>query len=157
MPGAALDRNGLTDRQEKFAQHIALDGMSQYAAYCAAFDCPTAKRDTIDKKASALAKKNEVKRRIEVLRGKKTEKIIEKAAEKGIRTKEESLRRLMEIADGAFEDTLTTRQWQAAAAARNTAIKAEQQLSKMLGYDAAEKIDATVTITLAAELEEFAE
>lgn len=147
----------LTPKQEKFAQFIAIEGMSQYDAYKTAYNPESASRKTIDNKAYEMAKKPEIRARIEELRGRSADKMAEKIAEKSIRTKEESLRRLMDIADGAFADTLTTRQWQAAAAARNTAIKAEQQLSKMLGYDAAEKIDATVTITLAAELEEFAE
>lgn len=155
MPRAALDKNGLTVQQEKFAQCIALNGMSQYDAYRTAYNTSATKK-TINSRASELVRKSNIAARIDELRGKKAEKEVEIAAEKGIRTKEQSLRRLTEIADNAYNDTFC-KNWQAQAAARNTAIKAEQQLSKMLGYDAAEKIDATVTITLAAELEEFAE
>lgn len=157
MPRRTADKNGLTLNQERFAQCIAVEGMSQYQAYITAYNPESASRKTIDNKAYELSKKPTIRARIDELREKKAEKVIEIAAEKSIRTKEESLRRLTDIADGAFEDTLNCKNWQAQAAARNTAIKAEQQLSKMLGYDAAEKIDATVTITLAAELEEFAE
>lgn len=41
--------------------------------------------------------------------------------------------------------------------AANVSLRASERLSKLLGYDAEEKVDSTITIKLSPEVEEYAE
>lgn len=58
----------LTDKQEKFAQAVALEGMSLSDAYRSAYDTARMKDKTINERASVLAKDNKIKTRIAELR-----------------------------------------------------------------------------------------
>jgi phage terminase small subunit len=58
----------LTDKQEKFAQAVALEGMSLSDAYRSAYDTARMKDKTVNERASVLAKDNKVKTRIAELR-----------------------------------------------------------------------------------------
>lgn len=58
----------LTDKQEKFAQAVALEGMSLSDAYRAAYDTSRMKDKTINEKACVLAKDGKITARINELR-----------------------------------------------------------------------------------------
>ena len=58
----------LTPKQEKFAQNIALEGMTQSDAYRSAYDAKKMADKTINEKASLLASKDNVRARIKELR-----------------------------------------------------------------------------------------
>lgn len=62
-------RDMLTDKQEKFARAIALDGMNQSDAYRACYDTETENQKTVWDNASQLANSTEVAQRIAELRG----------------------------------------------------------------------------------------
>lgn len=67
----------LTDKQEKFAQAVALEGMSLSDAYRSAYDTARMKDKTINERASVLAKDNKIATRIFELRDTlATEKIM---------------------------------------------------------------------------------
>lgn len=59
----------LTDKQERFAQCIALDGMNQSEAYRECYNTENMQESTIWEKASIEANKDKVKTRIDELRG----------------------------------------------------------------------------------------
>ena len=58
----------LTDKQEKFCQAVALEGMSLSDAYRSAYDAERMKDKTINEKACVLAKQDNITARIEELR-----------------------------------------------------------------------------------------
>lgn len=58
----------LTDKQEKFAQAVALEGMSLSDAYRSAYDTSKMKDKTINEKASRLAADGNIGARIDELR-----------------------------------------------------------------------------------------
>lgn len=58
----------LTDKQEKFAQCVALEGMSLSDAYRSAYDTSRMKDKTVNERASVLAKDNKIRARIDELR-----------------------------------------------------------------------------------------
>lgn len=58
----------LTDKQEKFAQGVALEGLSLSDAYRAAYDTSRMKDKTINERASVLAKDSKIATRIAELR-----------------------------------------------------------------------------------------
>ena len=58
----------LTDKQEKFAQAVALEGMSLSDAYRSAYDTARMKDKTINEKASRLAADGNIGARIDELR-----------------------------------------------------------------------------------------
>lgn len=58
----------LTDKQEKFAQAVALEGMSLSDAYRSAYDTARMKDKTINEKASILAKDDKITARVAELR-----------------------------------------------------------------------------------------
>ena len=57
----------LTQKMERFARGVALEGLSYSAAYVMAYDTEKMAPDTINKKASELAKHGEVAARIKGL------------------------------------------------------------------------------------------
>lgn len=59
---------GLTAKQERFAQNIALKGMNQSAAYAEAYDAGKMTPETITSRASELAAHSGVAARINVLK-----------------------------------------------------------------------------------------
>lgn len=65
-----MSRNTLTDKERIFALAVA-DGKTQYEAYQIAYDTNTERRNTVDKNASLIANKPEVKEYIEELRTRK--------------------------------------------------------------------------------------
>jgi phage terminase small subunit len=58
----------LTDKQEKFAQAVALEGMSLSDAYRAAYNTKNMKDKTVNEKACLLSKQGNITARIEELR-----------------------------------------------------------------------------------------
>lgn len=58
----------LTDKQEKFAQSVALEGMCLSDAYRSAYDTSRMKDKTINEKASRLAADGNIRARIDELR-----------------------------------------------------------------------------------------
>lgn len=58
----------LTDKQEKFAQAVALEGMSLSDAYRSAYDTARMKDKTVNEKACVLAKQDNITARIDELR-----------------------------------------------------------------------------------------
>jgi phage terminase small subunit len=58
----------LTDKQEKFCQAVALEGMSLSDAYRSAYDTSKMKDKTVNEKACVLGKKDNITARIEQLR-----------------------------------------------------------------------------------------
>jgi len=84
----------LTDKQEKYVQGL-LKGLSQRQAYKAAYNAKNMKDNTIDRKASEILKKDYVKARYDVLRG----KVVQMAEDKAIFTVESVLNDLKDIID----------------------------------------------------------
>ena len=60
--------NGLTDKQEAFAQGVAVEGLSQAQAYRNAYDTTKASRQTVINNASELARREDVGARIAELK-----------------------------------------------------------------------------------------
>ena len=58
----------LTDKHEKFAQAVALEGMSLSDAYRSAYDTARMKDKTVNEKACVLAKQDNITARIDELR-----------------------------------------------------------------------------------------
>lgn len=58
----------LTDKQEKFCQAVALEGMSLSDAYRSAYETKNMKDKTVNEKACVLAKEDKITARIEELR-----------------------------------------------------------------------------------------
>jgi phage terminase small subunit len=58
----------LTDKQEKFCQAVALEGMSLSDAYRSAYSTGNMKDKTVNEKACVLAKEDKITARIEELR-----------------------------------------------------------------------------------------
>ncbi len=60
--------NNLTAKQEKFCQNIAKGEMTQYAAYCDAYNAENMQDDTIYVKASQMCDEDKISIRIKELR-----------------------------------------------------------------------------------------
>lgn len=89
-----VNKNGLTDKQEKFVNEL-IKGKSQRAAYRNAY--PNAKKwknETVDSKASTLLKNGKVKERYEQLK----EKVTKNAENKAIISAEKIIDELANIA-----------------------------------------------------------
>ena len=87
----------LTPKQEKFAQAIALEGMSQSDAYRSAYDTAKMKDKTINEKASLLASKGNIRTRIKELR--------DTLASPNIMTAQERLKWLTTLIESETETT----------------------------------------------------
>ena len=113
--------DGLTPKQEKFAQCVA-DGMSQADAYRSAFNVrPTTKPETIQANASRLMSDSTVSARVAELR--------QQLSEKAIWTREMSVQALIGVLSSpeSHKDT----------------IAAVKELNAMHGYNAPSKLDVT--------------
>lgn len=136
----------LTKKQEEFARLVALDGLNYSDAYRKVYDTQ-ATPSVLWANACKVAKNDKVATRIKEL--------IENQLKEQLRTKEESARRLAKISDQAFAESLSEQTWQGRASARATAIKAEQQLGKIMGFETPTKIESKIEIIFADEIEEF--
>lgn len=136
----------LTDKQERFAQLIA-SGMAASAAYRQVYNTAGSKEGSVWTNASKLANDEKV-----VLRVKELQKECNKLQ---LRTREQSLKRLIDISEECYKAAKSEKKWTAKNSCFTTALKAEAQISKMCGFDAAEKVDATISITLSSELDEY--
>lgn len=112
----------LTDKQERFAQCIALEGMNQSDAYRTAYNTENMQESSIWEKASVEANKDKVKSRIAELRGECVSPKIMSAIER-----KEWLTSLIESIEEKTENR----------------IKAIDILNKMCG-EYVQKIEATV-------------
>jgi phage terminase small subunit len=110
----------LTDKQERFAQCIALEGMNQSDAYRECFDTENYKPESIWVEASKLANSPNVVQRIKELK--------DKVVSPKIMSAKERREKLTELAQG--EDA-------------NVVMKAIDLLNKMDG-EYVQKIEATV-------------
>jgi len=90
----AARKNKLTDKQEKFVQNLLL-GQSQREAYKNSYNANKMKDNTIDRRASEIANKSEVKARLDELHG----KVRQKAEDKAIFTAEGILQDLRDLID----------------------------------------------------------
>lgn len=70
----------LTAKQQRFAELVALEGMTQADAYRTAYAAENMKAETIRKRASELMSNGDVTGMVESLKAKKAEKVVEKAA-----------------------------------------------------------------------------
>ena len=113
--------DGLTPKQEKFAQCVA-DGMSQADAYRTAFDVGAkTKPETVRKRASELMENGDVSGMVAKLR--------QQLSEKAIWTREMSVQALIGVLSSpeSHKDT----------------IAAVKELNAMHGYNAPSKLDVT--------------
>ena len=85
----------LTPKQEAFVQGV-VSGKSQYQAYRDAYDCKTASRATIDRKATALAGRDTIRTRISQLKG----RALKKAEDEAVDMRAYIIKRYQEIASG---------------------------------------------------------
>ena len=72
----------LTEKQERFAQAVALEGMTYSDAYRSAYDTKRMSNKTINEKASVLASEDKITARITELRGNLVGKKIMTAQER---------------------------------------------------------------------------
>ncbi len=120
----------LTDKQEKFAQAVALDGMSLSDAYRSAYDTARMKDKTINERASVLAKDSKIKTRIAELR--------ETLASPKIMTAQERLEWLTKIVQDENEQI------------RNR-LSASDQMNKMQG-EYVTKVEGNLNVTKLEDL-----
>jgi hypothetical protein len=126
---------GLTPKQERFAQAVA-DGMTQADAYRVAFDvAPTTKPETIHKRASELMADGDVSGRVAELR--------QKLEQKALWTREMSVKALV-------------RAYQKAESKENATgmTAAVRELNAMHGYNEPQRIDVT-TREIPTSINEF--
>lgn len=139
----------LTKKQEAFAQLVAR-GETATAAYRQVYNySPTRKVEEIWCEASKIRNNAKVAQRIKELQ-KESNKLQ-------LRTREQSLKRLIDISEQSYQAALLEKKWTAKNSCFTTALKAEAQIAKMCGFDAAEKVDANITITLSEELDDYAD
>jgi phage terminase small subunit len=113
----------LTPKQEAFAQAVA-DGNTQADAYRIAFDVkPSTKPETVQANASRLMADSMVSARVAELRS--------NLAEKALWTREDSVRRLRDIALGGAETK------------DSDSVSAIKELNSMHGWNSPQKIDHT--------------
>ena len=86
---------GLTTKQEIFVQRL-IEGNSQREAYKFAYEADNMKNETIDKRASELFSKGEIKGRYEEL--------LEEHKQKALYTREEAVNDLIWLKEKARED-----------------------------------------------------
>lgn len=137
----------LTKKQEAFAQLVAR-GETATAAYRQVYNA-SSKAEQVWTEASNVRKNSKVAKRIEELQ-KESNKLQ-------LRTREQSLKRLIDISEQSYQAAILEKKWTAKNSCFTTALKAEAQIAKMCGFDAAEKVDANITITLSDELNDYAD
>jgi hypothetical protein len=123
----AVNAAGLTDKQEKFAQHVA-EGKSQHEAYKTAYNCKTMSRKCIDENASRLMANSKVSARVSQLKRIVDFVATQRMAESVIWTRQMSIDGLCSI----FKDP------EAPHSARVAALK---EINAMHGYNEATKIN----------------
>lgn len=121
----------LTPKQEKFAQGIALEGLTQADAYRSAYDTEKMKDKTINEKASLLASKDNVRARIQELR--------DSLVSPKIMTAQERLEWLTTIIKSEAETT-------------RDKLSASDQMNKMQG-EYTQKIEAEVSNAISINIE----
>lgn len=121
----------LTPKQEKFAQGIALEGLTQADAYRSAYDTEKMKDKTINEKASLLANKDNVRARIQELR--------DSLVSPKIMTAQERLEWLTTIIKSEAETT-------------RDKLSASDQMNKMQG-EYTQKIEAEVSNAISINIE----
>lgn len=147
----------LTDKQERFVQGL-FTGLSQREAYKQAYDCKSMKDATIDKRASEIAQKGEIRGRLQELR--------ENVAERNTLTVEWVLNNLKEVAERCLQqEPVMVREgdeWVESGEYRfehTGANKSLELIGKHLGMFT-DKIDANIkgeiSITLEGEVKEWA-
>ena len=124
----------LTARREAFARHIA-DGKSQADAYRAVYSTKNCTLATIHNEASKLMRIPEVSARVDALK--------QAAAERVLWTREQSIRILAEIAQAAEKDA--------------DRVRAINELNKMHGFEAAQKVEHSGAMSLVSVLKELDE
>ena len=120
----------LTDKQEKFAQAVALEGMSLSDAYRAAYDAGRMKDKTVNEKACVLAKDGKITARINELR--------ETLASAKIMTAQERLEWLTTVVKDTKETT-------------KNRLSASDQMNKMQG-EYVTKVEANVRVSKLEDL-----
>ena len=122
----------LTDKQEKFAQCVALEGMSLSDAYRSAYDTSRMKDKTVNEKACVLAKDGKITARIEELR--------DTLATPKIMTAQQRMEWLTKIINDENEST-------------KNRLSASDQMNKMQG-EYVQKVEANVNtdVTINVEL-----
>ena len=118
----------LTAKRERFAQEVA-GGKSQADAYRAAFNCANSKPETIIKRASELMANGDIAGRVRFLKA--------QLSEKGLWTREDSVRILAEIAKDEE-------------ASRKDKTGAIKVLNEMHGFNAPTKIEHSGGVTVTA-------
>lgn len=137
----------LTEKQEKFAQLVA-KGVRYADAYRQSYDVRSGTTDnTIYNSAWGVMRNPKVAQRVKELQ--------KECNNLQLRTREQSLKRLIDISEECYKAAKSEKKWTAKNSCFTTALKAESQIAKMCGFDAAEKVDATISITLSSELDEY--
>lgn len=120
----------LTDKQEKFAQAVALEGMSLSDAYRSAYDTSRMKDKTINEKACVLAKQDNITARITELRN--------ELATAKVMTAQERLEWLTEVVKDKNETT-------------KNRLSASDQMNKMQG-EYVTKVEGNLNVTKLEDL-----
>ena len=139
----------LTQKQEKFAQGIALDGLTQSDAYRSAYDATKMTDKTINEKASLLANKDNIRARIKELR--------DSLVNSKIMTAQERLEWLTKVIKGEIgEKVLQVVDGKEVEVEMPTSIKnklsASDQMNKMQG-EYTQKIEAEVSNAISINIE----
>ena len=121
-----MKQEKITERQREFARRIA-KGEKQGAAYLKAFNCKGESKAAVRSNASRLAKNDNIRRLIEELRER-----ADGEAVMSVRQRREWLSRLVKEATGGEPAEVAN------------GIRAVQELNRMDGAYAAEKVEAKV-------------
>ena len=124
----------LTPKQENFARYVA-EGKTQADAYRMAYDCENSSNDTIYSRASELMRDGQISARVEELK--------QGAAERVMWSREQSIRILADIAMGDEKDS--------------DRVRAINELNKMHGFEAAQKVEHSGSMNLVSVLKELDE
>ncbi len=124
----------LTPKQESFARHVA-DGKSLADAYRMSYDCEKSADATVYNDAWKLTQNPDISARIEELK--------QGAAERVMWSREQSIRILADIAMGAEKDS--------------DRVRAINELNKMHGFEAAQKVEHSGSMNLVSVLKELDE
>jgi len=129
-----------TAKERNFCDNIALKGMTQYEAYCRAYNATKMKRETIDRKAHDTVYKDKIRTRIEELR--KT--LQEKAIQKATWTMEESTQKLLGLVQEVENDEYINR---SVTTKVDTLMKPLKELNSMYGYNKVNTVNETTIKT----------
>lgn len=146
-----MANEGITARQEAFCVALEIDGLTQRQAYIKAYGRGNYSDDTLDQKASKMAKRDKVRARCEELR--------EKVTERAVWSRLEMIETLKAVADECkdariplynnYGDLVGDK---LDASARSVAVKAIDTASKMLGYNAPQKVEHGGTVSIESYL-----